>query len=1832
MINKFLVQKFNLAILLMASCIIYTTHIMAQIDGRPPVGESCVVSVGNRNAPLAADGSYFVSAIPDSLGTFRARVTCSDGSIGQSGIGFSDLTQVITVELGDIEFGRLDPVPIAVNLSANERRLNSGESSQLSLQAVAVDGSIRDVTSRSEGTVYSISNDLLANFSEDGLITVTSQFDTASYSRLVASATTEGSVSSTYMYILGPTGSLIGTINQADGITPVQGAQVSVLRLQPMEVAGFAITDENGQFELSDVNAGNFIISVIDPATGDRAIVGASIETESQVVEVFINLNGLGVINVTVLDENDNPVNNTEVSLALLGIINESRTLLTNEQGIAMFSAVPAGDFSVSTRDPATGLLDTALARLHVNEILDIGLKLQKTGGIQGRVFLKDGTTIASKVQVRVLSRQRGLISQNIISANGEFNFDTLPVDDGPFTLDAFVNGRLRARVPNLIFAVDQSLLEQNIILDSVGKITGEVQDRTGFTFANARVTMQSMNGSNLSFDAFTNEEGKFVLPAVPLGDFELTALTENGQLGTAAGHIETDGEIIELNITISGDTIVGTVFERDGITPVGAGVNVYLAKRSAGFFQSYINSNIATLTTTDTDGNYGFSVTLPGDYIVQAESGLERGRSRSILVNLDFSQPLETDITFLAKGRVTGIVRDADGNRQEDVAVQITSQGLFSSVVLARTNSSGVYSANGVFAGNLLIRAVNETTGQSVLKQSSLDAEGEIVRVNMTLSASATIQGRILTETGGIVDEPVRINVLSNNHIYASLVVEDGNNYQVDFVPVGNVTVFAEVVSSGNLGKSTSSIDFHNDEKNIDVRLVGQGTITVALVDENGTRVSNVIVTVRTGLPFSSSQQLISDGSGVVKFENIFAGDFSLTANKELVFGSLTGSTFDTLLPNEPKIVILTMEAIAVGRVSGVVYESDGITPVGPGWVVRMLPEPFANAFVTTTNENGEYSYNQVNAGTYSIDVHAFFGENSCPSQDRIRGRTTGVNIGFQGQETTANIQLIGQGEVFGLVINDLGEPVADINISLNNPDPSLGSNVQCSGGRTFNTVTDENGMYRLTDIPPGNFTMLAENQQRTQRAEGRGRVRFDTDVEELNLTLIDNVVTMPQDFYDANGFLFDINGDGSIGSGINNIFAADAPDNAAMRLEIVSNDIAVPFLNGDGTIGRISTNGLEIEVDDITPSGLFVTRRIFTPRSGYFSRYLEVLENPTGQEITVDIRVKSHHSASSSNSRVVNTSDGDQILSVANQAAPDRWVIVDDERDIDPFTSGSIPATGHVFDGNAGSTQVASAQYELIGQTGKLTYQWDQISIPAGETKILMHFVYGQIKRTGARDAALRLIDLPPEAIDDLNTEDRAAIINFEVPEFSNIEPLPNLDAGDLSGTVFSANGVTKIPGADVTFVSQHPLFKRVRFTTTDEQGQYSFVSTLDGTDDNFVIPVFAYSIFAEYTTTGASTPIINTDFPIDLTQDIQDIVMIGLGNIRGNVKRHSGALVADTKIELCRQDDRLRCSNNSTPNPSNRTNSLADGSYILYANISRSYFLFADKTHPQNDGRGILGRAEIFSMVTDTVIADIIMEQTGSVSGIVRANDGTPVSNVNVKLLTDDDNNGSFRSARRTTTDTAGFYRFFDAPLGEHLITATNQSNLTRGETLATVFVDQDTNADITLNNSTTLNVTVFFARGQLATGSRVRLQNNNSGSSTSKFTDTTGQASFILAEGEYTLTARHPDRFSLSSTQSVTVTAFDNTIVKAIALPAAGEVFGTITRPDATTLAGGFPYEIRQLDNNSLINSSFTNNVGVYRALGLPLGGYRITAFDAEQNRFADAIFGIGADGQ
>jgi hypothetical protein len=1797
----------------------------------PPPGVACVVSAGNRNAPLAPDGSYTVFGIPGNLGAIRARASCSDGSVGQSAAGFTNPFQPDTIELGPIVFGSITPVPVAINVSAPQRYLTTGQTGQLTVNAVGANGVQTNVTPRSEGTVYAISNDLMATVTNDGLVRIFPLFASASSARVVASATNEGSVSGTYMFILGPRGKLTGTVTRADGSTAVAGAQVSVLRLQPFEQAGSALTNAAGQFELLEVNAGPFLVSVLDPATEDRALAGALIETEGQTANVALRLNGQGTVNVTVKDAVDAVVPNTVVTMTSLGAYRDTRTLITNAQGVASFAGVAVGDLTVSAREPVTRLVGTGVAKLTVNQTLPITLKLQPVAAIQGVVYDVGGTTLKPGVQVRILSRERGILTQSITGADGAFRFDTLPISDGPYTLDAFLDGRLRARVPGIVLPQPNVTVTRNITLGPVGTITGTVRDASGAVFARARVSAQSLAFLGLTFEVEADAQGRFTVLGMPVGDFELTAVTTTGRNGRATGRIAADNETVNVDIVLADNTLIGTVYLRDGITPAGAGVKVYLAPKSFGTPYTYVGVAGVLEATTNSAGGFGFMLPSAGAYIVQAEQLLERGRTEVIAVNLNASQPLQARVVFLAKGSVSGVVKNSAGQVQANANIVVRTEGAFTAERSTTTNASGQYLLDGVFVGDLIVRASNTVTRLSGFNRGRMNTEGEAVVINVTLQATGTVQGRVIDADGSGIATPVRLTLRVNGTQLASIEAPNGAAFSFELIPIGDIEVAAEQISTGNRGVGTTRLLTAGDIKNIDVRLVGMGTVRVTARDAAGAAVAGAMVSMTTRFPFASSQQKLSDAAGLAEFR-VFAGDFDTSASKTLTLGTLAGSASGTLLVNQTLAVPLTMTTAAIGSVNGTVFRPDGTTPVGAGIAVQMTPvAPLFTSNFVLTNALGQYEFPRVIAGTYVVDALRFISPSGCP-RDRIRGRAGNVTVATQDQIVTANIQLIGQGQVNGKITDAQGAGVAGIDVTLVNPDPIFGFNSNCdSSGTAYDTVTDSEGNYRYLDVPPGNFTLTAENQQRTLRAEAAARVNFDGDIVTLDLTLTSNAVTMPQTFYDANGFEFDVTGIGSLATGTNSVFAAPAPDNAGMRLEIIQNNIAVPFLNGNGTIGELSQNRQQVTLDEVGPSGLNVSRKILTPRAGYFSRYIETLENKTTAPITVSVRVKSHHRNSNSNPRVVDTSDGDQILSVINPVLRDRWAVVDDQSDADPFVSSSIPATAHLFDGAAASLQVASADYSLIGTTGKLTYQWDNITVAPNSKVSLMHFVLHQLDRQSAREAALRLAMLPPEAINDLTTDERAQIKNFAVPATSTVAPLPNLDAGVLQGKVLSGDGVTPVPGAVVRFKSQHPLFGRIRSITSNLQGLFEFRSTLSGTATNYVIPVDNFTLSATYAISGASSSSSVGQFRTGQTSVTQNIIFNGTGDVRGTVKRHSNALLAGVEMRLCAEDVR-RCSPLA-----NYTINAADSSYLMLANRPLNYFVFADKTHPQQAGiqgiggyREIYGKTQVTVTAGDVVLANIIMEPTGSITGIVRDASNNPLVNGVVSLFLAESPN---QTARVTSTDTSGRYRFTDVPLGGVVVRARDSITGAGGQGSNSVSVDIESTLDLQIAAFGGIAVQVKFARGLNAPNSSV----DCSGTSpcAGGRTDTNGQILLPVTAGTYQVRAFHPDTLSgLFATASATVTAANEQVPITIIVPAAGSVSGTIVRPDATTLANGFPIDILQLSGNGQYRSSGlrTTATGTYRAKGLGLGTYLITAYDAAQDRYADAEFTVTEDGQ
>ena len=92
--------------------------------------------------------------------------------------------------------------------------------------------------------------------------------------------------------------------------------------------------------------------------------------------------------------------------------------------------------------------------------------------------------------------------------------------------------------------------------------------------------------------------------------------------------------------------------------------------------------------------------------------------------------------------------------------------------------------------------------------------------------------------------------------------------------------------------------------------------------------------------------------------------------------------------------------------------------------------------------------------------------------------------------------------------------------------------------------------------------------------------------------------------------------------------------------------------------------------------------------------------------------------------------------------------------------------PLLAHVFAG-ATSTLVPTAQF--IQTNDEPFYRWDNVSIPAGQTAILMHFAVQRPPSdlTGTKAQAASLVNLTdPNALSGMSAAEKAAVANFIIP----------------------------------------------------------------------------------------------------------------------------------------------------------------------------------------------------------------------------------------------------------------------------------------------------------------------------------------------------------------------------------------------------------------------------------------------------------------------------------
>ena len=135
--------------------------------------ETCVVSVLNRTVQASSDGAWQLGNVPTFMGQVRARATCV-----RDGLTISGQTDYFTIPAnGNVVVGAFnevenEPVPESIAFLSGNNAVLYGEQTYYRLRVVAdyENGTRADITRRSSGINYSVSNPSIASIDDNGVL------------------------------------------------------------------------------------------------------------------------------------------------------------------------------------------------------------------------------------------------------------------------------------------------------------------------------------------------------------------------------------------------------------------------------------------------------------------------------------------------------------------------------------------------------------------------------------------------------------------------------------------------------------------------------------------------------------------------------------------------------------------------------------------------------------------------------------------------------------------------------------------------------------------------------------------------------------------------------------------------------------------------------------------------------------------------------------------------------------------------------------------------------------------------------------------------------------------------------------------------------------------------------------------------------------------------------------------------------------------------------------------------------------------------------------------------------------------------------------------------------------------------------------------------------------------------------------------------------------------------------------------------------------------------------------------------------------------------------
>jgi hypothetical protein len=592
-------------------------------------------------------------------------------------------------------------------------------------------------------------------------------------------------------------GTLRGRVLHAN-LLPADSVPVVISGLQPP-----LVTDENGEYSKSGLRPGFYSASATDPASGLASSKNGTLFDGELLRLDDIRLPAFGSIAGTVRHPGGAPAVGYEV--ATFG-----RESTTDGAGFYRITALGVGEYTLDATHANGDIGRTTVSVLEGAEA-NGDIELNGVGSLVVTVRSFTGTPVADAAVIVTTSSPFGGAYSEESQDNGVASFPS--VRAGTVTAIAVSPTGLRGTAVGLVR--DGVLTPLEVRLESAGRIHGSVFRFDG-TPAGAGLHV-SLSGPK-SATATTEGTGTFAFEGLPLGSYEVNVTNPvNDDRGrTSSISVPSDGADVPVSVTLNGvGSVRVTVRDAGGALVDDALVSVSSNSPFGGSYGGKTDNGVIEFPAVRAGSVVNASATHPSNGSRGDDAGpLPAGGHLNLEVTLE---PLAT---------LRGRVLQPDGVTPA-AGVSVTTFGRS-----ATTDDLGAFELADLRYGAYSVDA--SVNGRLRARRSDVAVPG--ADLELVLVGVGTVTG-ILRDSANTALSSVTVSLTSLAPTFggpfASPPTDGSGRYTIVDVPLGNFTITAS--RGGDRADDAGAVAAHGQLVNLDLTLLSSAiTLPAVLVDAN--------------------------------------------------------------------------------------------------------------------------------------------------------------------------------------------------------------------------------------------------------------------------------------------------------------------------------------------------------------------------------------------------------------------------------------------------------------------------------------------------------------------------------------------------------------------------------------------------------------------------------------------------------------------------------------------------------------------------------------------------------------------------------------------------------------------------------------------------------------------------------------------------------------------------------------------------------------------------------------------------------------------------------------